>query len=234
MFNDSSQWGVYMTGPLFGWIVDKFGPRVPIAAGGVSLGLGYLGLYYGYQHTDPYALPIPVLASFSFLTGLGSSAGMIAGLNAVALTFTQQTRGTAMGIVIAGYGLSAFLYATISAYISGDNTSAFLLILAIGTFGSFSITATFLTPHHLAIARAPVPMSPTARPMGRSLSTLSGHSEDEVEEPESPSKLEHKIVKTTDVGGLGLFKQVDYWLLMLVAFCLTGTGKLGRNLTIFV
>jgi len=218
-----------MTGPLFGWIVDKYGPRTPIAAGGVSLGLGYLGLYYGYQHTDPHALPIPVLASFSFLTGLGSSAGMIAGLNAVALTFTQKTRGTAMGIVIAGYGLSAFLYATISAYISGDNTSAFLLILAIGTFGSFSITATFLTPHHLATARAPLPMSPTSRPMYRSLSTLSAHTDDdeELEHATSSSKLEQKSIRTTDVGGLGLFRQVDYWLLMLVAFCLTGTGELA-------
>ena len=73
-------------------------------------------------------------------------------------------RGTAMGIAVAGYGLSAFVHATISGYISGDDTAGFLLILAVGTFTSMLVPASLLTPDRTE-AYAPLPMSPTSAPI---------------------------------------------------------------------
>ena len=42
-------------------------------------------------------------------------------------------RGSTTGLVISGYGLSPFLFTTVSHFFFPDNTSAFLLLLALGT-----------------------------------------------------------------------------------------------------
>ena len=42
-------------------------------------------------------------------------------------------RGSTTGLVISGYGLSPFLFTTVSHFFFPDNTSAFLLVLALGT-----------------------------------------------------------------------------------------------------
>ena len=55
------------------------------------LGLGYLGLYWGYMAADSHNAPLVLLATFSFCTGLGSCAGMAAGLNAIARVFATET-----------------------------------------------------------------------------------------------------------------------------------------------
>lgn len=46
---------------------------------------------------------------------------------------TRQQRATANGIVISGFGLSAFLFSTIAHTLFPGNTSEFLLMLAVGT-----------------------------------------------------------------------------------------------------
>lgn len=61
------------------------------------LGLGYLGLFWSYETGDPESpessVPLPLLALFSFITGLGSALGSTAGLNAVARAFVPATVG---------------------------------------------------------------------------------------------------------------------------------------------
>jgi len=74
-----------------GWMADRSGPRAIVFAGGILLGLGYFGLYYSYLNTDPHQVFLPILAFWSFCTGLGSCAGMTAGLNAVAKSFAAET-----------------------------------------------------------------------------------------------------------------------------------------------
>lgn len=129
-----------------------------------------------------------------------------------------------MGIVVAGYGLSAFLYATISAYVSGENTAAFLLILSIGTFVSLEVAAFVLSPARMESAYAPLPLSPQpAPPMFRTLSGMSRSDDDEPEDLEDYSDAKLSPDRS-DRGGLELFKDPDYWILMVAAFCLTGTG----------
>jgi hypothetical protein len=58
---------------------------------------------------------------------------------------------------VAGYGLSAFLYATISALLIGDNTDLFLLVLATGTFLSLFIAGLMLTKERMSLAYELVP-----------------------------------------------------------------------------
>ena len=124
---------------------------------------------------------------------------------------------------MAGYGLSAFVYATISGYISGDNTAAFLLVLAIGTSASFLVAATFMSSPRMQMAYAPLPLSPSSVPMFRSDSSMS-RTEEELDEYSAEPETKIPPAKT-DVGGLRLFVSLDYWFTMIIAFCLTGTGN---------
>lgn len=134
-----------------------------------------------------------------------------------------------MGIVVAGYGLSAFLYATISGYIVGDNTTAFLFILALGTSASFAFAGALFTPDRLRTYSA----IPTEDNLERGSSEMSGlsHNVNDSHEDEYQTEGTKPIsnVMTSDTGGLMLFKHVDYWYLMVIALCTTGTGLMWIN-----
>ena len=58
-------------------------------------------------------------------------------------------RGTATAFPLSAFGLSAFFFSSISTVAFPDNTSSFLLMLAIGTFGMTFISSFFLRviPH---------------------------------------------------------------------------------------
>ena len=131
-----------------------------------------------------------------------------------------------MGIAASGYGLSAFVYAAISGYISGDDTAAFLLILAVGTSTSMFIAASLLTPDRTE-AYAPIPMSPTSAPMFHSLSSVSRNGEEDFEDYSVERESKGSTAKG-DVGGIRLFATVDYYITMVVGFCITGSGTSSR------
>lgn len=92
---------------------------------------------------------LPALALCQFLTGTGSSAGISAALKATSQSFAKASRGAAMGVVLSGFGLSAFFYSSLGrAHLvaAADPTCAFLLTLAIGTGLSMFLGATFVRP----------------------------------------------------------------------------------------
>lgn len=95
---------VYLTGPFFGYLADRRGPRSLLFAGAVLLGIGYFGLFWSYESGDPSshhtAVPMPLLALFSFSTGLGSALGNTAGLNSVARAFVPATVSVKNRIVV--------------------------------------------------------------------------------------------------------------------------------------
>lgn len=197
------------------------------------------------------------------------------------LTFPRFTTNWYSLSSVAGYGLSAFLYASISGLIIGDNTELFLLVLAIGTFVSLFGAGVLLTGTRMQTAYSLLPGGSPPEPertlLRRSTSRSTGSTGtvgerdgsiddeqetelfDESEERGRPrawsgssllpqrvgahkkkssilvkqagealerAKKETMLVET---GSLGLFKVPDYYLLMLVAFCCTGTGIMWIN-----
>lgn len=91
---------VYLTGPFFGYLADRKGPRALLFAGATLLGLGYFGLFWSYEsggsstpspHHENTTVPLPLLGFFSLCTGIGSALGNTAGLNSVARTFVPAT-----------------------------------------------------------------------------------------------------------------------------------------------
>jgi MFS family permease len=90
-----------LTGPPLGWLVERFGPRTVIAAGGVILAAGLLA---GAHVTAVWQL----YATFGVLAALGvSAAGWVPAVVLVRGWFPAQV-GTAIGAVSAGIGVGIF------------------------------------------------------------------------------------------------------------------------------
>ncbi|KAI0820729.1 MFS general substrate transporter [Trametes gibbosa] len=131
--------GVYGTAPIWGGFVDRRGPRMLMVVAFFSLLIGYLGIRQFFINGLPEGtssiglMPLCLLVFCGFLTGIGGNGGLVGAMNATAKSFPDQTRATANGIVISGFGLSAFLFSTIAHAFFPGNTDSFLFMLAVGT-----------------------------------------------------------------------------------------------------
>ncbi len=79
------------------------------------------------------------------MTGVGGNSGLSAALNAKAKSFPDGTRASATGTVLAGFGLSAFLFSTVghAAFQGRRGWAGLLLLLALGT-GLPAIVGSFI------------------------------------------------------------------------------------------
>lgn len=87
-----------------------------------------------------------LLALFMFMTGSAGSAGLTSGMNAVAKSYPDRSRAAYTGAVLAGFGLSAFLFSMLGHAIFHGEAGGLLLLLSIGTsvphlVGSFIVRA---------------------------------------------------------------------------------------------
>nr|KMM70567.1 hypothetical protein CPAG_06878 [Coccidioides posadasii RMSCC 3488] len=122
--------------------------------GTVALFLGYFPIHRAYA-SGAGSMSVPLLCFFSFLTGLGSCSAFSASIKTA--TDTADTaasnfpnhRGSATAFPLAAFGLSAFFFSTIAAFAFRDDTSLFLLVLAVGTSSLIFVSSFFvkLLPH---------------------------------------------------------------------------------------
>lgn len=82
-----------------------------------------------------------------FFTGSAGSAGLSSGMNAVAKSFPDRTRASATGAVLAGFGLSAFVFSTLGQLIYRGEAGGLLLLLAIGTALPMLVGSFVIQPH---------------------------------------------------------------------------------------
>ncbi|HEX4233860.1 MAG TPA: oxalate/formate MFS antiporter [Caldimonas sp.] len=86
--------------PVEGWLVDKFGPRPVIAAGGILAALGWV--------INSFASTLPELWAAAVVSGVG--AGCVYGTCVGnALKWFPDRRGLAAGLTAAGFGAGAAL-----------------------------------------------------------------------------------------------------------------------------
>ncbi|OCH93252.1 MFS general substrate transporter [Obba rivulosa] len=135
----SGNFGVYGTAPFLGRLADAKGPRILLIMAFICLSTGYLGMRHFYdaglsdEASSLSWLSLCLLVLCGFLTGVGGNGGLTSAMNTNAKSWPERLRGTANGIVLSGFGLSAFLFSTIAHVVYPGNTSEFLLVLAIGT-----------------------------------------------------------------------------------------------------
>ncbi|KAG2124677.1 major facilitator superfamily domain-containing protein [Suillus clintonianus] len=127
--------GVYLSGPAWGRVVDSRGPRIPLITASVCLLVGYLGIkriYDGGVGTASSFMHVVALIACTFMTGLAGNAGLAVAMNTTAKSFPEASRGTTTGLVLSGFGLSAFFFAAIASVAFPGDISALLLILGLG------------------------------------------------------------------------------------------------------
>lgn len=140
----SGNLGVYLISPLSGRLVDKTGQRIPLLLAAIALFLGYYGLHAAYE--DSWQNSARLLCTFSFLTGIGSSLGNSAALNACAKSHPLH-RGTATAFPIAAYGLSAFVFSRVSYLVFPGETGKFLLALSLSCGIALGTSSCFIGVH---------------------------------------------------------------------------------------
>ncbi|KZO93801.1 MFS general substrate transporter [Calocera viscosa TUFC12733] len=158
--------GVYLSGPFWGFVVDKRGPSLPLLVASGLLISGYMGIRMAFDGVLILrgGWELGMLALFGFCTGSGGNAGLTGAVNATAKSFHDRTRATATSVVLSGFGLSAFVFSTLAATLFPGQTSAFLLTVALGTSLAMLIgwlTVRAVPPHHEALADPAFPHTHT-------------------------------------------------------------------------
>ncbi|KAK3901938.1 major facilitator superfamily domain-containing protein [Staphylotrichum tortipilum] len=137
--------GMYSMGVPVGLFVDNRGPRPAVIAGALCLGIGYVPFRAAYETASG---SVPMLCFFAYLTGLGGCMAFAASVKTSALNWPHH-RGTATAFPLAAFGLSAFFFSLFGGVFFPGNTSAFLSLLAAGTFTLIFVGFFFLKvyPH---------------------------------------------------------------------------------------
>lgn len=136
--------GVYLSGPFWGRLVDRKGPKIALALGASLVVIGYGGLSISYRSTFWSSTSLFALSIFSLFSGLGNSAAFTAAMNAQAKSWGEERRGLCTALVLSGFGLSAFFYSTLSHTLFPGKTGDYLLLLAFGSSFSFLIGLAFI------------------------------------------------------------------------------------------
>ena len=123
--------------PIEGYLVDKFGPRPVVLAGGVLCALGWV--------LNSFADTLPMLYVAAAIGGIGAGAvyGTCVGN---ALKWFPDRRGLAAGLTAAGFGAgSALTIVPISAFIKSNGYEAAFLYFGLGQGLIVFLVALFLT-----------------------------------------------------------------------------------------
>ena len=104
----ATELGMYLPGPVFGFICDRYGPAKLSLLSGVFFGTGYLTAAAAYQNVWDYKVMVAAFA----LIGAGTSAMYFAGVTTCAKNFTGR-RGLALAVPNAAFGLSSLWQAQV-------------------------------------------------------------------------------------------------------------------------
>ncbi|KAF8173853.1 major facilitator superfamily domain-containing protein [Mycena galopus ATCC 62051] len=252
--------GVYSSGPFWGRIVDSRGPRIPLAFAFVFLFFGYTGIRHFYDvgvegGSTLTNFSLGLLIACSFMTGIGGNASFTSAINSTAKSFLDKARATTTGIVLSGFGLSAFFFSALAHILFPGNTSLFLLLLSLGT-ALTTIIGLFL------VRAIPLPTDDSDHTVVSGVAAeaeaiIFNHAHeshtpllDEEAAPSSPTGIElspplssstsraHRRSlsrsKQQDIEGPNIYGRVlwidpDFWLLFAILSLLSGTGLMYIN-----
>lgn len=239
----ASNIGLYISGPPWGGFVDKHGAHGAILSGALCalVGYGLLSLVYAVKWVDA---PVSLLSLFMFLTGIGNQAGLCGAINVQAKSWNGRHRGTAMAVVLSAFGLSAFMYSTVSRIFFSDNVGGYLAVLAVGSCASFFIGALMVRivpPDERALAaeraehdheQGDAPPRPISR-RRRSSSDLSGdayaYARVNRNDPDRGDPYDDPSAHDDQPSGVALLTNLDFMLLFVLLGLISGSGLVLIN-----
>lgn len=224
----AGNFGFVSGGPVWGRIVDKRGPRIPLALGCIFLFSAYSGLRFIFEgglpksfETMPTSL-FCLVALLRYIAGLGSNAGFMAAMNSTAKSFPDKMRASVVSLVVSGLGLSALLFSTLAHLVHAGNPSLFLFLLSVGAAAP-ALIGFFLI--------RPIPL-PTVDGTA-TLETCQGESrlppgEDFRENDRTPLLRRSTLIRPHNRKSTALQKG-EFWLLFWLFAPLAGTGLMFIN-----
>ncbi|PLW10925.1 hypothetical protein PCANC_17406 [Puccinia coronata f. sp. avenae] len=212
--------GMYISSPLVGPVIDRYGSTVPLLAAGALISLGYGLLWLLYSHPK---LPLVVVQTLvgNLFAGLGSSIANSCAITGTASVFEPAHRATAIGTVLAGFGLSAFFWTTIGSHIAQSDTSVLLALLSIGPSLAILLGAMgylFVGLNHRPDSDDHGPSAPREQH-----ASYSGN-----DDPAEDTQLLPPQAQL-DVSGWALAKEPDFWMIWMVMSCCCGIGLMIIN-----
>ncbi|KAG6330721.1 hypothetical protein ID866_8366, partial [Astraeus odoratus] len=248
--------GAYLSGPLWGRITDSRGPRIPLVAALACFFVGYAGIERMYDDgaddgTSISLLHYTLLVVCGLLTGLGATAGAAAAVNTTAKSFPASAHATTTGLVLSGFGLSAFTFSAIAHTLFPGDTSAFLRLLALGTSLPILValfvvrTVPFTTGQNqgigedegydLAYGGEAAALIPDPEFDATDSYVLPGDQPEDgishIPEPSSASQMRSRSHADglPDVHGKQLWTNPDFYLIVAITSLLSGTGLMYIN-----
>jgi MFS family permease len=124
--------------PVVGWMVDRYGARLPSIAGQLLLSAGFLGMGIGVHSVATY------FALQSLVAFIGAASGPIAYTKFIGATFTSR-RGLALGMTMTGIGVSAAVLPPLLARVIQDHgwRAGYLALAAVPLLGAILTAALF-------------------------------------------------------------------------------------------
>jgi MFS family permease len=151
---------MYLPVPAFGYLCDRYGPRLPSLLAGGFFGVGYLLAAFTYASGPPATRggdgwPFWLMAVSFVLIGMGTSCMYLAAVTTCAKNFGRgKHKGVALAVPIAAFGLSGMWVSQVGSRLlyerNGDGTRGdvdvfrffvFLgcTLLAVGLIGGFAL-----------------------------------------------------------------------------------------------
>ena len=124
-----------VSGLFLGYFVDLYGPREMGLIGALLVGLGFGFMYYQNTLIEYYL-------SYGLLVGLGSGILYMSNISAITRSGFEKV-GSALGFIIAGFGLSAGFFGPLLSYVITNYglKQAFLMLSIVG----FTLTLAVLS-----------------------------------------------------------------------------------------
>ncbi|KAI8865908.1 MFS general substrate transporter [Ramicandelaber brevisporus] len=202
------QYGLYFSGPLAGYVADKFNPRVGSAVALIGVTLGYGLMSHGFRSAVSGTVGSSVsslsMGLFFLLVGVGSQFGYMVSLAVTARNFDSDKRAAYLSVPIAMVGLSAFGFSMVNAYFFAGQPGPENLLLFMSVF-----MATLATAEATAI----MDIAPTDTEDENGASALPSHF------PSVPVKSQKKT----------FFRDPNALLVFLAMMTLSGTGLMYIN-----
>ncbi|CAJ0900617.1 3385_t:CDS:2 [Entrophospora sp. SA101] len=195
-----ANYGVYLSMPVNGYIMDSYGPRKTTLVASILVFFGYFSLamtYAGYFRVHSFML----CAIYLFLAGAASSA--------------------AFGAPLALFGLSAFTFAQIDNLIFKDNVYDLLLFLSITTGSVLFVGGWFLN-----VIPPPSSSSSLNNDNNDEIVAIDGG---EHEHTETSPLLRSPSSSDMDIAGWNFLKNNNAILLTCSIFFLGGVGLMYIN-----
>lgn len=235
--------GVSLLGGIAGVLVDRAGPRIPTLLGSGLLLTGYFLIYHCYVS---YIRSILLLAIGTCMAGFGSTLTYSSSMKTSAVNF-PHSRGTATAFPIAAFGLSAFVFSTISTLFFKGDTAGFLMVLAITTSSLCFFGAPFLKmPFHSGhsslpathstdslVPSSPVTVSTTQNNPDNSFNTFNyGSSSNShaslttLTHNQQPVHHNPLLDDSHAISGYEMITRKEFWAQFLVLGLLAGSGQM--------